>query len=312
MAPAPATARCGAGIVTAPGAAPGSDRQPQPQPRGKRQRLAAELRRLRDLAGLSGRELAARLGVSQSKISRIESAALLPSLPDVEAWAQAADASGEDFALLRELTREAFTEVHTWRARAKALPDVNEELRSSDVHAEALFNLQLAVIPGLLQTAAYARRIFEIFVTPCPPEEVAALVAARVDRQVTLYGEQRLEFLIGEGALRTRYGPVPDQLAQLDRIASLTTLANVQIGLIPHRHQGRTVAPHGFLLHQGAQQEDTLVTVEALHGQLHITDPDSIGLYRRHWDLLQASALTGADARAFLRQIITEIGEQTS
>ncbi|MGW4412882.1 helix-turn-helix domain-containing protein [Nonomuraea sp. NPDC004702] len=293
--------------MTNEGTAPDADR---PQPRGKRQRLAAELRRLRDLAGLSGRELAARLGVSQSKISRIESTALLPSLPEVEAWAEAVGAPLEVREALRELTSEAFIEVHTWRTRAQALPDVQEELRRRDIDAQTLLNLQLTVIPGLLQTAAYARQMFTTFVISYTPEEVASWIAARIDRQVILYGEQHLEFLIGEAALRTRYGPVRDHLAQLDRIASLTTLTNVRIGLLPHHHQAHTQALHGFTLYQGAQPQDTLVAVEALHGQLYVTDPDSIDLYRRQWDLLRASALFDAQARAFLQQLIAEIGEQ--
>ena len=57
--------------------------------RTKRERLATELRRLRDQAGISGRDLAHRVGISQSKVSRIESGTVIPSLPEVTAWGEA-------------------------------------------------------------------------------------------------------------------------------------------------------------------------------------------------------------------------------
>src|SRR5580698_10493215 len=83
---------------------------------GIRRRLAAELRRTRDLAGMSGRELAQQIGISQSKVSRFESGTAIPSWPEMTAWADASRASQETRTLLGELTEAAFTEVHTWQA----------------------------------------------------------------------------------------------------------------------------------------------------------------------------------------------------
>src|SRR2546430_16403904 len=68
--------------------------QPQ-EPRAKRLRLAAELRRLREMAGVSGRELAQRINISQSKISRIESGMTTPPVPAVTAWAGAVGGDAE-------------------------------------------------------------------------------------------------------------------------------------------------------------------------------------------------------------------------
>ncbi|MEV4084769.1 helix-turn-helix transcriptional regulator, partial [Nonomuraea fuscirosea] len=280
------------------------------QPLARQQRLAAELRRLRDLSGLSGRDLAAKLGVSQSKVVRIESGALLPSLPLVTAWAKAVNAMPESRRLLRKLTEEAFTEKRTQKVHSTSIPDHSEEAHQRESSAQTILTLGLTTIPALLQTAEYARQLFALRPSPGPPEQLAGQVADLVDRQVILFGEQRLEFLLSETALRTRYSPVPAHLAQLDRIACLSTLANVSIGLIPYHHQARAL--HGFTLYQDAGEKDTVVSVEAVHGLLRITEPDSIDRYRRHWELLHTSALAGNQARVLLHQIMTEISKHAS
>src|ERR1051326_528746 len=100
--------RMSSGIVTVTASTWGAERE-------QAQRLAGELRRLRDLSGLSGRELARRMGTSQSKGSRIESGTTAPSLPEVTAWASAIGVSTEVHDSLVVLAEAASTEVQSWR-----------------------------------------------------------------------------------------------------------------------------------------------------------------------------------------------------
>jgi transcriptional regulator with XRE-family HTH domain len=85
------------------------------EPPLQRRRLATALRRLRWDAGLSGEELARRTGFSQSKVSRIETAATVPSRADVEAWCRAVDASDDERADLLDLARIVAVEVRSAR-----------------------------------------------------------------------------------------------------------------------------------------------------------------------------------------------------
>jgi transcriptional regulator with XRE-family HTH domain len=73
-----------------------------------------ELHRARDLAGLSGRELAQRIGISQSKVSRIESGAVIPTAAEVTAWAEASGAPSQTRSLLLDLTERALPELYAW------------------------------------------------------------------------------------------------------------------------------------------------------------------------------------------------------
>src|SRR5262245_37379524 len=121
-------------------------------PRTNRQILAAELWRLRDQAGVSGRELAQRIGISQSKVSRIESETTIPSLPEGKAWTEALGAPSETQDRLAVLTEAAFTEVHTWRTALKTRAHLQGEINEREARARTVRTFQPSVIPGLLQT----------------------------------------------------------------------------------------------------------------------------------------------------------------
>ena len=274
-----------------------------------RRRLAVELRRLRDRAGLSGRQLAERIGISQSKVSRIEAGLTVPAGPVVAAWATAVSASGTATELLTMLTDAVYNEVHPWSAALRGQVHLQGEIQELENRASAELTYEPTLIPGLLQTADYARRVFTMFEPSYAALDIPAVVAGRLDRQTALFDPaRRLSFLITEGALRWRPGPAHVILAQLDRIASLTTLGNVTIGLIPSVAVARTHSPHGFVILVPADRDDqALVMVEMVHANVTVSDDIDVALYRRQWSLLQESAVFGDAARELLGAITADI-----
>ncbi|MQA88554.1 MAG: helix-turn-helix domain-containing protein [Streptosporangiales bacterium] len=275
------------------------------EPGARRQRLAAELRRARELAGISGRDLAQRIGISQSKVSRIEAAGAIPSLPEVTAWAEAVRASAKTRELLTVMTEAAFTEVHTHRAAMRSRAHVQDEVQELEARARVVRTFQPSVVPGLLQTAEYARRVFAFAELSYTEGGRTAAVAARLQRQTVLYEEdRRFDFLISEAALWWRPGPVKLLLAQLDRIASLSTLDNVSIGFVPYDRQAAVCPLHGFVIyggHDGQEGDlDTFVTVEMVHAYLTVNDPHDVRLYQKQWSRLCQTAIFGEEAREFL------------
>ncbi|WUI02900.1 helix-turn-helix transcriptional regulator [Spirillospora sp. NBC_00431] len=284
----------------------------QDEARSTRDRLASELRRMRALSGLSGRDLAQRLGISQSKVSRIESGATMPSLPEVTGWAAAMDATEEATRRLVALTEAAFTEVSAWRTALRGRPHLQDQVLERENRTSRSQTFQPSVVPGLLQTAEYARRVFALFdEVPYGEEELAAAVASRLNRQLALYqDERRFEFVITEAALRWRPGPGRLLRAQIDRVASLSTLENVRIGVVPSDAEALTYVSHGFVIAYGGVEDEAQVTVEAAHAKLSITGPEDVALYRRRWALLSRMALFGDDARAFLARLANTIQEE--
>ncbi|WP_067461372.1 helix-turn-helix domain-containing protein [Actinomadura macra] len=279
---------------------------------GERERLAAELRRLRDQAGLSGRRLAEGIGdISQSKVSRIEAGGAMPTLPQVERWADVTGVSpGQRRSLLR-LAERAFTEIHAYRASpGDPSSHRQEEVRTREAGARRVRTFQPAVVPGLLQTAQYARQVFALSPLPGAAEGLPSAVAGRMDRQLALYEQDRgFEFLIAEAALRWRPGPDADRLlpAQLDRVASLSTLDNVSIGIVPDGAEALAFVSHAFVIYEGQDVDDTVVTIEAVHAAITVHDPDSIAVYERTWSALTRMAVFGDEARGLLTGLATRV-----
>jgi transcriptional regulator with XRE-family HTH domain len=272
----------------------------------KRRRLGAELRRVREQAGLSGRQLAEQMEISQSKVSRIESGGTVPTVPEVKAWLAAAGASPTVVEKVLVLTDAAYTEVHPWDVALREQSHIQDDIQEIENRAVAKLSYQPLVVPGLLQTAEYARRTFTIFEPAYAPADIPAVLAARLDRQIALFDRsQQFWFLITESALRFRMGPPDVMLAQLDRIASLSTLGNVTIGLIPQDAAAVTYVPHGFAILETAGREagDTVVLVETVHANLTVSEPGHVALYRRQWSLLDEMAVHGADARDLIAAI---------
>jgi len=278
------------------------------QPRAQRARLGTELRRLRLLAGLSGREVARQLGIGHASVSRVENAQQVPSLPEVNAWADAVGASQETRALLVTLVEAALNEVQTWRARLRAgLPAMQADVRQLGADTATLRSLGPTIVSGLLQTAEYARRVFEI-VDVLGDSDYAAAVSERMQRQQILYDQaHQFEFLITEAALRWRPGPPLLMTAQLDHIRSASTLDNVTLGVIPADAQMRAVPWCGFTLYEDrADDQPPFVAMETAHAGLIVSDPADVAIYRRQLELFRESAIFGAEARDILIRIAHE------
>lgn len=268
----------------------------------QRRRLSEALRRLRTAAGLTGHQLAEQAGMSQSTVSRVELGQSVLTISEVEAWARAAGASVVQRRELRELAEAVATETTAWRkAIRRGLPRLQREVRELEASAGTIRNYQPVLIPGLLQTAEYARRLVTAGY-PSGRPDITAAIAARMERQGILYDERkRLELVIAEAALRSRLGPPQVMLAQLDRIATVGTLHNVFIGVIPQTAELVPWHAHGFVIFDDRGDQDAVVEVETLTAGITITDPDDVEAYRRAFAVLREAAVFGEELEPLLR-----------
>lgn len=278
--------------------------------RTHRRRLGAELRRLRTLSGLSGRALADRVGLSQSSISRAENGHQVLSLPEVDRWADAVGATEEQRETLHALTEAALNEIETWRERQRT-----EGLRGMQAHvgqleatARSLVNFQPTLVPGLLQTAAYALRVFAL-VDVLGNDDHPAAVQARLERQKILYDTRRsFEFIMLDEVLRRPVVPADVLAAQLDHIASVATLPNVTVRVIPVCAPVRALPWCGFNLHADlADGEPPYVMVELPHAGVTVSDPEDVAIYQRHLTLLRESSLPVQESLARIHAVAAEM-----
>ncbi len=274
-----------------------------------RSRLAEELRRLRVLAGMSGRGLGERISISQSKISRIESGQTLPSLPEVARWAQAVSADPSALELCTALTKAAFTEVQSWRLALAQRPHLQGDIQAREDAARVTSVFEASLVPGLLQTAGYAQLVFGLAAIPYSPTHLAAAVAGRMQRQLALYDEEKeFAFLITEAALRWRPGPPALQRTQLDRVLAVSTLDNVTVGIVALHAPARTFISHSYAIYQAGDAEaSAFVETEMVHAGLVASDPDHVQLYQKHWAELTQMAVFGDAARRLLISFVREL-----
>lgn len=271
----------------------------------QRRRLGEELRSTRAKAGFSGEQLAEFLGVSQSRVSRIELGQQAAPVDLVRRWTAATGASEDRSAELAGLAEAAATEAVAWRTvMGRGLARLQQDARETELGAANLFCFQPVLVPGLLQIPEYARRTFAAGNPTRGPAEIAAAIAARMDRQLVLYEATTLvDIVIAEAALRWRVGPSHVMLAQLDRITALAGLETVTIGVIPLDTQVDTWHEHGFDLVDGRPEDDPVVHIETQTSQLTTTDPAEVAFYREAFARLRDAALHGPDAEALLRRI---------
>jgi len=256
-----------------------------------REQLAASLRALRQRAGLTGEQLAGQTGLSQPKVSRIETGRSLPNLEELRVWATVTNASEDELAELAALVEQLATSATSWRILHRlGLAGKQQEIKELEQQAQHITTFQPVMVPGLLQVAEYARRVIEM---AYQPGDVGRAVAARMERQAVLYDQSKqFDFIITEGALRWRPGPAELMQAQLDRLISVASLPNVTLSIVP---LGEASIPflHPFVTWH--LEAETLVSVETYSAELWVTDVQDVARYKEVWDRLSEQTVEGAD-----------------
>jgi transcriptional regulator with XRE-family HTH domain len=272
-------------------------------PSPSQQRLAAVLRGLREGADLTTYRLAEVLGWSQSKVTRIENGRTLPTSEDVEAWAQVTGAPGSVRDELLNVAYAAWTESRSWRASHRGgLAARQREMADMDREATEILHFQPSVIPGLLQSEGYARRVLT-FGDVSGQGGIDAAVKARLARQSVLREPgRRFDYVLTEGALRWRPGSVAMMEEQLGRLLAAAALPNVTLSVIPFGREARAVYSHGFAIFR--IPGSPVVLAESYTKEDFLADPRDVDAYERIFALLRESALSGDEAADFARAVI--------
>ncbi|GAA2222530.1 hypothetical protein GCM10010429_56920 [Micromonospora olivasterospora] len=164
-------------------------------------------------------------------------------------------------------------------------------------------NAEIVYIPGLLQTAEYARhRIQEgVGLHGADEQEIAAATAERVRRHQILYDtSKRFEFVVTEAALRLLLCPAEVQLAQLDRLLALAGMPNLQFGIIPFGVYLPTAPQNGFILFDDLAVVETFIGETMHHG-------DEAEAYAHAMDRLNAEAVFDEPARQLIIRAIQSL-----
>ncbi|WP_214412797.1 helix-turn-helix domain-containing protein [Sphaerisporangium fuscum] len=271
--------------------------------------LGAQLRRLREAAQLSGKDLAARLNWQASKVSRIENARQSATEDDVVVWGQAVQAPAE---VIDDLIAQAVTLLErqdSWRQRHKSgLAALQEDVRDLEARTRLFRVFEPGVVIGLLQTAEYARHIFsKVRRLYGATDDIDVAIAVRMRRQEILYDpSRRFRFLMPEAALRYRLAPDDVMRGQLDRLLAVTTLPNVEFGVIPFSAELPSALLNGFWIYNEA-----MVGVPTRTKDLVLRDPEDVAFYAGAFEELYQAAAFHEEAREVIVRVLVEFARQS-
>ncbi|HEY6423846.1 MAG TPA: helix-turn-helix transcriptional regulator [Pseudonocardiaceae bacterium] len=281
-------------------------------PMVRRKRLGAELRTLRDRAGLTGEQVIERVGwASASKLSRIENGRTRPDLSDIFDLLDLYGVTGADREKLIAISRDAANTRGWWRSFA----DLGHRQRGYaelEAGVAELREYQQSLIPGLLQTPGYARTRVLSELPIRGRLDVAAEVAARQARQAVLTAEDPPLYhaIIDEAALRRHAAPADVMAAQLAQLVELSARPAVTLRVLPLDAQiSDYYVPHSsFSLYRFADSEDPdIVVLETVTSDLHLGDDEDVSWYRLLFEWLAAAALPPEESVTFLAGLARQL-----
>lgn len=266
-------------------------------------RLGVELKAARTLAGMSQRALedATDRVVWQVQVSRAELGKMLLSRVQVDAWLDATHAKPDVRERALTWLGVAHNETLPWPEMLPAeLAHLQGVAGDRESTATLVRNFQVNWVPGLLQTAAYARTLLEQVDLTGRLDPIAG-AQERMERQRVLWEDgRRFEFLICEHVLAFEPGHGTGA-AQRDRIVALSSLPSVEIAILPDRRVG-AAAWNSFTLYAepSDDRDQPYVTTELVHGGQRVSDPDRVAEYAALWGRLWSASLTGDEALALV------------
>ena len=275
-------------------------------PTVRRRELGALLRKLRTEKGLTVEQAAEQLMFSMSKLSRMETGHGVATPRDIR-----------DVCSLYEVTDEAERErMLKLAAEGKQagwwqsydLP--YSTYVGLEAEATAISDFQSSVVPGLLQTADYARAGHEGAMPRLSSEEIERRIEAKLTRQALLGQDDPPAFsaVLDEAVLHRMVGGPAVMSAQLGRLVEAANQPKVTIQVIPFALGAHPGVESNFNILEMPSPTPGVVFVEGLVGSIYLERPEELTRYRQSFERLQALALSPKDTIV----LIAEIGAQSA
>jgi transcriptional regulator with XRE-family HTH domain len=278
------------------------------EPTARQIRLATELRRLREAAGLNSRQASALLGVSPAQITHIESG--LAGVSEQRLRRLAAHYVCTDEALIGALVAMATDRTRGWWEEYRGLlPTPFLDLAELEHHATFLREAQFLYIPGPLQTEDYARAVFSYRVPELPEEELELRVRHRMQRKVILESPAptTYEAVIHEAALRIMVGDRATSRSQLTRLIELSEADHITVRVIPFDLEGFAGAASAMTYAGGAVPKLDTVVRDGPHGAAFVDSEGQLTAFRTLLRRVEGASLDPRRSRDFIHRLAKEL-----
>ncbi|MEU5726698.1 helix-turn-helix transcriptional regulator [Micromonospora sp. NPDC047738] len=273
--------------------------------------LGAQLRRLREGAGVSRESAGWEIRSSESKISRMELGRVGFKERDVAdlLTLYGVTAAEEREALLR-LARDA-NSPGWWHRYGDVLPSWFQSYLGLEAAAALIRTYEVQFVPGLLQTPEYARAVILLGHRGAPDEEIDRRVSLRTKRQEVLRRDKppQLWAVLDEAALRRPIGGPEVMRAQLDALIAATAQPHVQLQIVPFAAGGHAAASGAFsILRFGDQDLPDVVYIEQLTSAIYLDKRDDLDYYA----LAMERLCVEAEPPERTRELLVEIRDEFS
>ncbi|MFF1303382.1 Scr1 family TA system antitoxin-like transcriptional regulator [Streptomyces sp. NPDC058307] len=254
--------------------------------------FGAVLQALREHSGLSREEFGDLVGFSKHTVASVELGRRMPDLVLVE---RGEEATGNTGAL-----RKSFPKL----ARQPGLAAWFRQWAGLEATAITLYTYECRLIPGLLQTEAYARQLFLDELPPLDDEQIEAQWTARAERQRLLRERPNTaySFIIEEHLLLRRTGGTETTQALIDHLLQVSELRNVEIQVMPLVRESHAGLHGPIRLAETSQNQWFAYNEGQLSGVL-ISDLKAVSVLQRRYARMRSQALTISDSVSLLRRM---------
>ncbi|MEV7793162.1 helix-turn-helix transcriptional regulator [Streptomyces sp. NPDC087512] len=273
-------------------------------PTVRRRRLGQELRRLRELKGMTAEEVAERLLVSQSKISRLENGRRSISQRDVRDLCGVYEV--EDQRVVDSLMQMAkdSRQQGWWHAFGDIPYSVYIGLETD---AESLRTYEPQIITGLLQTRPYAESLIQGALPETSVADIEKRVQVRIRRQERVTAESnplRLWVVLDEAALHRVVGGKQVMREQLEHVAEMSLLPHITVQVLPFdvgAHPG--INGQYSILEFADTADSSVVYIEGVTSDLYLEKAQDVQKYTVMYEHLRAQALNVEQSRQLIEDV---------
>ncbi|MEU0033365.1 helix-turn-helix transcriptional regulator [Streptomyces sp. NPDC006333] len=273
------------------------------EPTARQLRLATELRRLRDAAGLTAREAAKLLGVSNVQISQIEAG--LSGVSEQRLRRLASHYACTDGEFIDALVAIATDRTRGWWEEYRGLlPTPFLDLAELEESAAFLRDVAILFVPGRLQTADYARAVFSSRLPGLTDDEIEVRVRHRMQRQERTVPH---EVVIHEAALRIRVSNRATSKAQLARLLEFSEADHITLRVVPFDLEDFAGASSTMTYAGGPLPKLDTVVRDAPHGSVFIDSEAQLNTYRTSFRRVEAASFDADRSREFICKLAQEL-----
>lgn len=270
-----------------------------------RREVGIRLRQIRKTAGLTGQELAAATGQHFTRISRIENGIQPPTEPNIRDWCTACGAQDQipDLIATARVAESAYLE---WSRQSRAgLKHLGTLHSAATYRRTTTFRIhEPLVLPGIFQTPAYTRRMLTYWYDfLAAPDDTDATLAAKAHRTAAaLNPAKSIDVILGEQALRTRFGTPAEHAEQLTHLLTLMRQPFINVAVIPAGIQRHAIATIGFWIF-----DNNAVALETPTAAIKVTRPHEVTQYTAMFDHLRNEAIHGHETRRLIFILLAQL-----